>query len=157
MNLEEEIKSYLLYCKKHKNLSDHTVKAYKIDLFQFYSFKENMTISKNDLNEYIQSLHENFKPKTIHRKIASLKAFVKYLYFQDIIDSNPFDKISTAFKEPLILPRTIPAYLIQRLLSASYSNISAASGTSNKISLFVIQLYWNYYLRPEQGFRKSAR
>lgn len=130
--LHDLIKSYLLYCEKEKRLSKHTIKAYSIDLSQFYSYKNGMSISKEDLVMYIHYLHENYKPKTIRRKIASLKAFIHYLYYQDVIPSNPFDKIDTSFKEPLLLPRTIPAYLIQRMLSASYEKIKAARTASTK-------------------------
>ncbi len=125
-NLESLIKSYLLHCEKEKHLSEHTLKAYKIDLSQYYSFKNNISISKEDLVLYIRHLHENYKPKTIRRKIASLKAFIHHLYYQDVISNNPFDKINTSFKEPLLLPRTIPAYIIQKMLSASYEKIKTA-------------------------------
>lgn len=130
--LRDLIKSYLLYCDKEKRLSKHTIKAYRIDLSQFYSYKRGMSISKEDLVLYIHYLHENYKPKTIRRKIASLKAFIHYLYYQDVIPNNPFDKIDTSFKEPLLLPRTIPTYLIQRMLSASYEKIKVARTASAK-------------------------
>lgn len=126
IELKTEIKDYLKYCSAQKNLSTHTLKAYRIDLAQFLSFKENISISKQDLTEYIQHLHQNFKPKTIRRKIASLKAFVHYLYYQDMVEFNPFDKIDTAFKEPQRLPRTIPEHIIHQILNAAYKNISTA-------------------------------
>ena len=127
VNLQNEIMSYIIYCEKQKKLSQHTIKAYRIDLAQFISYKPNIGISKDDLAEYIQHLHETFKPKTIRRKIASLKAFVHYLYYQDIIDKNPFDKIDVSFKEPLLLPRTIPEHIILKLLTSLYENIKTAS------------------------------
>ena len=129
INLQNEITAYIAYCEKQKKLSQHTIKAYRIDLAQFISYKRDIGISKDDLAEYIQHLHETYKTKTIRRKIASLKAFVHYLYYQDIIDKNPFDKIDTSFKEPLLLPRTIPEHLIRRLLIALYNNIKATTTT----------------------------
>lgn len=124
MNLQTECKQYLTYCSKQKKLSTHTIKAYSIDLTQFISYKNDMSITKNDLTEYIQYLHTTHKPKTIRRKIATLKAFTHYLYYQDKISANPFDKIDTNFKEPLILPRTIPEHLIQKLITVAYRNIN---------------------------------
>lgn len=132
IELYDLIKSYLAYCDKEKHLSKHTIKAYKIDLSQFYSYKNDMSISREDLLRYIHYLHENYKPKTIRRKIATLKAFIHYLYYQDIILNNPFDKIDTSFKEPLLLPRTIPAYLIQKMLSVSYKRINIARTAASK-------------------------
>lgn len=124
MNLKTECKQYLDYCSRQKKLSPHTIKAYSIDLTQFISYKEDMSISKADLTEYIQYLHTTHKPKTIRRKIATLKAFTHYLYYQDKISANPFDKIDTSFKEPLMLPRTIPEHLIQKLITVAYRNIN---------------------------------
>ena len=134
INLQTEITTYLNYCAKQKSLSNHTIKAYSIDLAQFVHFKNNMSISKPDLTQYIQHLHENFKPKTIRRKIASLKAFIHYLYYQDIIDHNPFDKIDTSFKEPLLLPRTIPEHLIRHILITLYDNIKSSDTEYKKIT-----------------------
>lgn len=79
INLKSEINNYLINCTSQKNLSSHTLKAYRIDLTQFLLFKENMSLSKSNLTEYIQELHTKYKPKTVKRKIASLKAFVHYL------------------------------------------------------------------------------
>lgn len=123
---------YIDYCANQKKLSLHTLKAYKIDLTQYFTYKKHMGISKDDLICYIRSLHEVYKPKTVRRKIASLKAFTHFLYFQDLIDNNPFDKVDTSFKEPLLLPRTIPEQIIQKLLIASYKNISTALSQRSK-------------------------
>ena len=125
-NLQTEFMSYINYCTHQKKLSDHTIKAYCIDMAQFLSYRENMCVSKEDLTSYIKFLHSKYKPKSIRRKIASLKAFVHYLYYEDKIEKNPFDKIDTSFKEPLILPRTIPEYLIKKMLAAAYMNIDNA-------------------------------
>ena len=131
-NLRYEFEQYLTYCEKHKGLSRHSLRAYSIDLRQYAEFKQPMTLDKSTLTEYIYHLHEQFKPKTAKRKIASLKAFTHYLYYQEKIESNPFDKIDTGFKEPLRLPRTIPAHVIKDILRASYKNINNASTESKK-------------------------
>ena len=134
-NLRDLTKSYLSYCEKEKRLSKHTIKAYRIDLSQFCLHKKDMSIAKEDLVMYIHHLHENYKPKTVRRKIASLKAFIHYLYYQDVISGNPFDKIDTSFKEPLLLPRTIPAEGASgQLLSLIFSAIRAAF---RMISMFI--------------------
>lgn len=133
IEVKAEIMKYLKYCSLEKKLSKHTLKAYKIDLAQFIAFKGIVEISKDNLTEYIQYLHKTYKPKTIKRKIATLKAFVHYLYYQDIITFNPFDKIDTSFKEPLRLPHTIPENIIQQLLIASYQNISNSTTAYQKL------------------------
>ena len=84
IEVKTEIKKYLKYCSLEKKLSKHTLKAYRIDLAQFIAFKPDISISKEDLTKYIQYLHKTYKPKTIKRKIATLKAFVHYLYYKDL-------------------------------------------------------------------------
>lgn len=125
INLYEEVQNYLLCCEKQKNLSPHTMKAYKIDLLQYLSLKNDL--KRENLKEYINVLHDNFKPKTVRRKIASLKAFIRYLYCNDIIESNPFDKINISFKEPYSLPRIIPKNILCAVMEASYCEINAAN------------------------------
>lgn len=132
INLKTEILKYLTYCSGQKELSSHTLKAYRIDLFQYESFKADISLDKCELTSYIYYLHEKFSPKTVRRKIASLKAFVSYLYSQDIILNNPFDKINTKFKEPMVLPRIIPGYIIQDILNAAYINIKTAPSVCQK-------------------------
>lgn len=134
INLQTEISLYLNYCAMQKKLSRHTLKAYRIDLAQFASYKKDMNISKDNLTAYIQHLHTSFKPKTIRRKIAALKAFTHYLYRQEVIEHNPFDKIDTVFKEPLLLPRTIPEHLICKMLIALYQNIKDATTTDGQLT-----------------------
>lgn len=134
METKNKVEKYLKYCSGQKKLSTHTLKAYRIDLTQYITFKEGISISKNDLTDYIKHLHQTYQPKTIKRKIATLKAFTHYLYYNDIIEFNPFDKIDTSFKEPLRLPRTIPEHIIRQLLTASYKNIKNAMSKYQRLT-----------------------
>lgn len=62
--------------------------------------------SISDKNVY--SLHQQYAPKTVKRKIASLKALFHHLEYKEIILHNPFAKLQLRFREPIILPKTIP-------------------------------------------------
>ena len=73
--------------------------------------------------DYIEYLNKKYKPKTAKRKLATLKAFIHFLLLQDLIDFNPFDKLETTIKEPLLLPKTIPLGVIAKLISFSYQQI----------------------------------
>ena len=121
MNLLENITIYLRYCAEHKMLSSKTIKAYKIDLMQFAAFSKG-EFTRSSLSSYIAHLHKKFKPKTAKRKIASLKAFAHNLMINDIISSNPFDKIVVSFREPMVLPKTIPFNIIEKILSNAYES-----------------------------------
>lgn len=115
------IDKFLNYCRYHKKLSDKTIRAYKIDLSQYGVFSNEL--SKQALWDYIEYLNKKYKPKTAKRKLATLKAFIHFLLLQDLIDFNPFDKLETTIKEPLLLPKTIPLGVIAKLISFSYQQI----------------------------------
>ena len=100
-NLQTLIKNYLEYCDTQKRLNQKTLKAYRIDLAQFseqISFKSNSEITLEMLEDYIKILHQYYKPKTVKRKIASIKAFFHYLEQKDKIQVNPFKKIQVRFQ-----------------------------------------------------------
>ena len=118
---------YLEHCKSQKRLDNKTIKAYRIDLKQFATFFNNTnihTLSVCDIENFIGYLHHNFKPKTVKRKLASLKAFFHYLEYKNIVEINPFNRIKTKFREPLLLPKTIPLHTIENLLSTMYKEYS---------------------------------
>ena len=128
-NLEMTIQNYLEFCSFQKRLDKKTLKAYRIDLMQFYSYCNNLTITEitpTFLEKYIGTLHTKYKPKTVKRKIASLKAFFHYLEYREIIQSNPFNKLQIHFREPIILPKTIPLNTIELLLKTVYSQKKSA-------------------------------
>lgn len=124
MNLQEIINVYITFCTEQKTLSTKTTKAYQTDLRQFADYT-NSIFDREHIQSYITQLHKSFKPKTAKRKIATLKAFTHYLMVQDLISANPFDKIETSFREPVLLPKTIPFNIISAILSSAYSSLKA--------------------------------
>lgn len=127
-NLNEYIEEYIEYCKFRKCLDKKSLKAYCIDLKQYADFSsESSCMSKNTLDQFITILHKQYKPKTVKRKIASLKAFFHYMEYQELIDENPFAKLDIHFREPKLLPKTIPFHSIQKFLSTLYKEKELAA------------------------------
>ncbi len=127
MLLKELITEYLSYCKSNKRLNPKTIKAYRIDLLQFYEHFKTYTdanITVSELEDFIATIHSHFKPRTAKRKIASVKAFFHHLEYKDIITTNPFSKIDIKFQEPVELPKTIPLTFVEAILKVAYDEIS---------------------------------
>lgn len=125
-NMQTLIKNYLEYCDKQKCLNEKTLKAYKIDLNQFLSHicsSDITDISTSMLEDYIGELHKKYKPKTVKRKIASAKAFFHYLEYKELLDINPFNKMHIKFREPVILPKTIPLRNVESILSTIMNSL----------------------------------
>lgn len=121
MNIQEEAKRYLAYCEYRKELDSKTIKAYKIDLKQYFEYFEHDRPEKCKIEDYITNLHKKYKQKTIKRKLASIKAFYNYLEEEELIEKNPFRKIKLKFKENMVLSRVIPREEIEQLLNFMYS------------------------------------
>lgn len=121
--IDDHIEIYLEYCKYRKRLDSKTLKAYRIDLRQYavYTNSSNDFYSQHVLDSYITILHKQYKPKTVKRKIASLKAFFHYLSYREILSENPFDKLDIRFREAKLLPKTIPFHSLQTFLSTLYA------------------------------------
>ncbi len=128
-NLETHINNYLKYCEYQKRLDKKTLKAYRIDLTQFsinITSTDVLEITPAILEKYISNLHQTYKPKTVKRKIASLKALFHYLEYKELIILNPFNKIQIKFREPVILPKTIPLHIVETLLYTIYKQRDSA-------------------------------
>ena len=121
MNVRIKVADYLDYCRIRKELDEKTLKAYKIDLRQYFEFCDCDEPEKKEIETYIVDLHQRYKQKTVKRKLASIKAFYNYLEAEEVIDTTPFRKIRTEFKEAVTLPRIIPRSEIEQLLNYMYS------------------------------------
>lgn len=104
------ISTYLDYCKTHKRLSSHTIRAYKNDLMQFYNS------DYDNVESYIEQLtRSNIKTNTLRRKIACMKVFYNYLKYQNIIEETPFNQLRFQFRTEKVLPKTIPYDILKSI------------------------------------------
>lgn len=127
------IENYIKYCTERKGLNSKTTRAYKVDLNQYVGFSEG-SLSKEKICLYLSELHKKYKPKTAKRKVASLKAFTHYLLIEEIIDIDPFLRIDTSFRDPILLPKTIPLKVINQILSYAYIEIKEAKTSFAKMA-----------------------
>lgn len=123
---------YLAYCEYQKNLSPETLKAYRIDLHQFTAFLDETEsgVDRKSLTSYVERLHNIYKPRTVMRKVASVKAFCTWLEYEEKLDVNPFTKLRIKYNAPRILPRTIPLETVEAVLRAAYANLSEHSSAT---------------------------
>lgn len=121
--LNNYIAEYIEYCEYRKRLDSKTLKAYKINLRQFEDFCTDLSdcFAKSVVDDFITNLHKQYKPKTVRRKIASLKAFFHHMEYRELLNENPFAKLDIRFREAKLLPKTIPFHSIQTFLSTLYA------------------------------------
>ena len=135
MRLEDKLAAYLEYCEYRKELDRKTLKAYRIDLRQYFEYIWVDEPDKEKIEEYVTHLHKSYKQKTVKRKIASIKAFYNYLEETEIIAESPFRKIKVKFKETVTLPRIIPREEIEKLLNHMYQCLNENDKASRKFML----------------------
>lgn len=127
-NAYKYMEDYLKDCSLRKRLSQKTIRAYKIDLRQYFDFIGEKKDDLKIINDYIHFLNKKYsKYKTVKRKIASIKAFYSYLEYEEIITFSPFNKIRTKIKEPKMLPKIIQKEDLNRIFTLLFNNLSNAN------------------------------
>ncbi len=93
--------SFLQFLQIEKRYSPHTVRSYRNDLDQFFSFlAENEMLSEvNDITSHqirawiVHLIDNGITPVTVHRKISCLRRFYNYLRREGIVKADPLEKI----------------------------------------------------------------
>jgi integrase/recombinase XerC len=99
--MEQHIEKFLEHLMYERNVSEHTLRNYKIDLGQFYDYlaPENSAGERREIEvkqidnltirEYLVTLYQQKKKKTsIARKLATLRTFFNYLTREGVIEVN---------------------------------------------------------------------
>ncbi len=104
------IQSFLKYLEFEKRSSTYTIKAYRCDLEQFLSFCKDEgvqdigSIKTKFVRSWVVGLvNEGFAPKSVSRKITSLKTFFKFLMREGVVEVSPIEGVVTP-KIPKKLP-----------------------------------------------------
>lgn len=146
-----EIGRFLDYLKHEKNVSSHTLTAYRHDLDQFSRFiaghldiadMRNFApadVSVVDIRLYMGSLlKKGLQPKSIARKLASLKSFYRYLLHTGVIGSSVLSYVSTPK-----YPRNVPGFLTEQQTEQLFEIIphsALSSGSAQDIEIsFVLE------------------
>ncbi len=118
---------FIKHCRFEKNLSPKTIKAYEIDLKQTLRFLHEKDfpmdvpdLTKIHIREYLESI-SLLKPKSIKRKIATLKALFNYLEFEDKITVSPFRKMRIKIKESKQLPKVLDIKEVEEIFKSAYN------------------------------------
>lgn len=98
---------FIIYLKVEKNASPMTIESYQKDIWQFIDFLADElkvpgeNLKPHDVDYLLVRKHlavlqkKGLKRTTIARKMASLRAFFRYLTREEILEKNPVIEIST--------------------------------------------------------------
>lgn len=115
------IKPFLKHLLQEKRYSKHTVCAYETDIEQFRVYLESLdtdlSLEKAHfkvLRSWVVSLIEDqINPRSVNRKIASLRSYFKFLLKREIIIINPASNL-----RPLRTAKALPAFVLESEMEA---------------------------------------
>ncbi|MCA9731337.1 tyrosine-type recombinase/integrase [candidate division KSB1 bacterium] len=138
---DRELTNYLQHLSQQNHASRLTVQAYSKDLILFRDFLHDSNIvggiSRIHVRKYLHFLAANNRsPKTVNRKLSTLRSFFRYLIEQKKIDTNPTANICS-LKEPV----SVPKFLQQHQVLAAISQLDLANDVNLRNYLIVLYLY----------------
>jgi integrase/recombinase XerD len=120
--LNSAVEWFLGHCADHRKLSPHTLKAYKHDLSLFSAFALHTSdelqiaaIDRKFVQRWLRSMN-GIKPRTVRRRLATLKSMLSSLERHGQLDNNPLVGFRSEVKVGIRLPRTVARTTIRTLL-----------------------------------------
>jgi integrase/recombinase XerC len=97
----KHLEAFIQYLRFEKRYSSHTVLSYQTDLTQFHTFlieyHPGVDLAYADhrmIRSWIVSMmEEKITSRSVNRKITALKTFYKFLIRNQVIQSNPVDRV----------------------------------------------------------------
>lgn len=90
---------FIEYLRFEKRFSRHTILSYENDLRQYFEFAVQCG-QTDDLPDtatlrmwVVSQMENNITPRTIHRKLSTLRSYCKYLMQRGYLKTNPLDKV----------------------------------------------------------------
>lgn len=143
MTTQEAIETFFRHCQFERGLSKFTMNAYRVDLRQFSEFLQEKNsqpvniIDKSTIRIYVEWMAKNYKPRSIKRKLATLKCFFVFLEQDEIIDLSPFRKLRLHLERAKNLPRTLSVSSVESLFASAYSQLDEETTGSKRYLLAV--------------------
>lgn len=149
--------SFLKYIAFEKRFSHHTVTSYRSDLEQFSRYISDQ-FSAEGLNETTQLMVRSWilslmdsgvSPRSVNRKIASLRAYFKFALKRDEILKNPMEKVKL-----LKVQKELPSFAEEK----QFAQILNATTFDNPQDQIIIELLYGTGIRLAEllGLRHSA-
>ncbi|MCR4377233.1 MAG: tyrosine-type recombinase/integrase [Rhodospirillales bacterium] len=111
---------FLAFCQR-KNLSEHTLRAYRQDFNDFQRWskrtQQHLPLTKDGMEQWLSDMSgRGLAPTTAKRRLACLKVFCRWLEDEEHIEANPFNRFRTPIKVPKRLPKNLTPTELQSLI-----------------------------------------
>lgn len=144
------IESFLRYIEFEKRLSAHTVVSYKTDLTQFVEFLRAQYETKlleeanfGMIRSWIAKLvDDKNEPRSVNRKIASLRSFYKFLQRQGIINKDPMVKLKV-----LKVQKRLPTFVKEDEMNIVLDHIIFETTLEGQRNKLILELFYGTGIR----------
>ena len=139
---EQILDHFMAYLENEKRYSMHTLQSYRDDLMTLVDFltRENFgdltTVSSRIARYYIATLHENYNPTSIARKISSVRSFYNFMTKEELMDVNPFTDVELPKKE-----KRLPKFIYPEEINNLFDSIDDSSTIGKRDKLILEFLY----------------
>ena len=140
---------FIQYLKTEKRFSPNTIEAYKRDLSQFFSYiKEYGISSEKDIpieiirNWQIELIEKGISPRSVARKLSTLKTWYKYLLRQGVVEKNPLSKMTM----PKISGK-LPVYIKEKEMEKLLSNDDEQNDFQSIRNRLIMELFYGTGIR----------
>lgn len=147
------LERFIDYLEKEKNYSLHTTNAYMKDIQSFSEFCEN-EFDGVDIDEVnypvirswvIGLVNNNISNRSVNRKIASLKAYYKFLLKTSVIKENPLSK-----HKALKTAKKIEIPFSNKEIEAVLNDMSFAKDFEGYRDKLIIELFYTTGIRRNE-------
>lgn len=143
MSWDYTITQFRNYLKLERSLADNSIEAYVHDVVKLRQFLEISNVKKGpaeitnlDLVNYLEFINElGMSAFSQARMLSGLKAFFKYLLFEDIIKQDPTHLLDSP-KLGRKLPDTLSVAEIEKMLDTI--DLSKAEGARNRAMIEIL-------------------
>ena len=137
---------FITYLSSEKRFSEHTVKSYTTDLTQFTSFLSAEFQIVDDISEisfqiirtWIASLLERgISPRSVNRKISTLKSYFKFLIREGAIIENPMMKVVAPKSK-----KRLPVFIEEDQIASLLNEVRFEEGFVGQRNKLIIELFY---------------
>ncbi len=140
----QNINSFFKYLEFEKRSSVHTITAYRNDIGQFCKYVEehglqnwNQVTSKTIRQWMVEMLDKGTAARSANRKISTLKVFFRFLIREEVVESNPADKVIT----PKV-PKRLPVFVKENEMDYLLDQVEFGNDFSGVRNKLIIDLFY---------------
>ena len=137
---------FITYLSSEKRFSEHTIKSYSTDLNQFALFLSTEFQIVDQINEIsfqiirtwiADLLEKGISPRSVTRKISTLKTYFKFLIREGMLIENPMVKLVAPKSK-----KSLPVFIEEDQIASLLNEVQFEKGFIGQRNKLIIELFY---------------